>query len=183
MAPRVSVNTVDGKNLSTQGKTDIYVEIPAEEPDGPNLGKPKGFTVTATFDPTSQVTRRAFCFNWEKGVTYAVCVYETMLPKSEDFSYKVDSYGQYNSAAYNGAKGWVPARAISENENLRWFDSSGNLISAVDKGTCKAVGWKNMTDGKYAVVIEGYTYTIKGYNITITAPNGEKVTFNSQYAE
>ncbi|MBE6463668.1 MAG: hypothetical protein E7005_07975 [Alphaproteobacteria bacterium] len=176
-------STVDGKTLSADGKTDIYVEKPAEEPDGPNLGKPKGFTVTATFDPTSQVTRRAFCFNWEKGVTYAVCVYETMLPKASDFKYKVDSYTQYNSAAYHGKDGWVPARATAQNENLRWFDSSGKLISAVDKGTCKAVGWKNLTDGKYAVVIEGYTYTINGYNITITAPNGEKVTFNSQYAE
>jgi hypothetical protein len=180
---KLTASTVDGKSLSADGKTDIYVEKPAEEPDGPNLGKPKGFTVTATFDPTSQVTRRAFCFNWEKGVTYAVCVYETMLPNAKDFKYKVDSYGQYNSAAYHGTDGWVPARATSESENLRWFDSSGKLISAVDKGTCKAVGWKNMTNGKYALVIDGYTYTIKGYNITVTAPNGEKVTFNSEYAE
>ena len=181
----LSAKTVDNKTLSTSGKTDIYVEIPEQEPELPHLGRPKGFTVTATFDPEHKVTRRAFCFNWEDGVTYAVCDYETMLPNADDFMYKVDSYTEYNSVGYNknnSSSPWEPARGVDNNDFIVWYSSDNAMISAIDKAvTCKSIGWKNIINSKYALIIQGYTYTINGYNITVIAPNGEEVTFNSHY--
>ncbi len=181
----LEASTIDGHKLSTQGITDIYVEKPGEEPEPPHLGRPKGFTVTATYDPATKVTRRAFCFNWEDGVTYAVCDYETMLPKQKDFMFKVDSYQNYNSVGYNKnnpSSPWEPARGSDDSDAIRWYSSNGKLISAIDKDiSCKAIGWKNSENGSYALVIKGYTYSINGYNITVTAPNGEKVTFNSHH--
>ena len=181
----LSAKTIDNKTLTTQGITNIYVEIPEVEPEYPHLGKPKGFTVTATFDPEHKVTRRAFCFNWEDGVTYAVCDYETMLPGTDDFMYKVDSYTQYNSVGYNKnnpSDPWEPARGTDNSDFIIWYNADGTMISGIDKAvTCKSIGWKNIIGGKYSLVIEGYTYTIHGYNITVIAPNGEKVTFNSHY--
>ena len=182
----LTAKTVDNKTLTTSGTTDIYVQKPSKEPELPHLGKPKGFTVTATFDPETKVTRRAFCFNWEDGVTYAVCDYETMLPKSNDFKYKVDTYTGYNSVGYNknNSTHWEPTRGVDDANFITWYSATGTKVSAIDKDiTCKAIGWKNIVNGKYALVIEGYTYTINGYDITITAPNGEKVTFNSHYNE
>lgn len=182
---QLKANTIDGHELSTQGRTDIYVEKPGREPEPPHLGKPTGFTVTATYDPQSKVTRRAFCFNWEDGVTYAVCDYETMLPEQKDFMFKVDDYKGYNSVAYNknnSSSPWEPARGSDDSDAIRWYSSSSKLVSAIDKDiSCKAIGWKNNEDGNYALIIKGYTYTINGYNITVTAPNGEKVTFNSHH--
>ena len=179
----VAGTTVDGKSVSTSGTTDIYVE--QQEPEPPHLGKPKSFTVTATFDPSSKVTRRAFVFNWEDGVTYAVCDYETMLPQSSEFMYKQDSFTQYNSVGYdknNATQPWQPARGSDDNDAIRWYFSGGELMSAIDKAlSCKVIGWKNVVDGDYALVIRGYTYEINGYNITVKAPNGQTVTFNSHY--
>ncbi len=179
----VTGTTVDGKSVSTSATTDIYVE--QQEPPQPNFGKPKGFSVTATFDPGSKVTRRAFVFNWENGVTYAVCDYETMLPKSSDFMYKQDSFTQYNSVGYdknNAAQHWQPARGSDDSDAIRWYFANGSLMSAIDKAlSCKVIGWKNIVDGDYALVIRGYTYEINGYNITVKAPNGQTVTFNSHY--
>ncbi len=180
----VNGRTVDGKAVSSTGTTDIYVEQ-GGEPDPPHLGKPKGFTVTATYDPTSKVTRRAFVFNWEDGVTYAVCDYETALPRESDFMFKVDTYDGYNSVGYdknNSANHWQPARGSDDRDAIRWYFSNGNLMSGIDKDlTCQVIGWKNIVNGKYALVIPGYTYTINGYNITVKAPNGQTVTFNSHH--
>ena len=182
---KLSAQSVDNKILTTKGITDIYVEIPEVEPEYPHLGKPTGFTVTATFDPQSKVTRRAFCFNWEDGVTYAVCDYETMLPKDSDFMFKIDNYTNYNSVGYNKnnpSSPWEPARGVDNSDFIVWYSSDSTMISAIDKAvTCKSIGWKNIINGVYSLVIEGYTYTINGYNITIIAPNGETVTFNSHY--
>ena len=180
---KLTASTVDNKTLKAQGITNIYVEKEEEkEPEQPHLGKPKSFVVTATFDPTHKVTRRAFCFNWEDGVTYAVCDYETMLPTSSDFMYQVDDYHDYNSVSNTKQGKWVPARGSDDSDALRWYSSDGSLISGIDKAiTCKTIGWKNIVKGKYALVIEGYTYEINGYTITVTAPNGEKVSFNSHY--
>lgn len=175
--------TVDGKSVSSTGTTDIYVEQ-GGEPDPPHLGKPKGFTVTATYDPTAKVTRRAFVFNWEDGVTYAVCDYETALPSASDFMFKVDTYGSYNSVGYdkNSANHWQPARGSDDSDAIRWYFSNGSLMSGIDKDlTCQVIGWKNIVNGKYALVIPGYNYTINGYNITVKAPNGQTVTFNSHH--
>lgn len=181
----VTGTTVDGKSVSSTGTTDIYVEQGGDEPEPPHLGKPKGFTVTATFDPTSKVTRRAFVFNWEDGVTYAVCDYETMLPKSSDFMFKQDSFTSYNSVGYdknNASHPWQPARGSDDGDAIRWYFANGTLMSAIDKAlSCKVIGWKNVVDGDYALVIRGYTYEINGYNITVKAPNGQTVTFNSHY--
>ena len=180
----LAAQTVDNHKLTTQGITNIYVEKEEEPqvPEEPHLGKPKSFIVTATYDPTSKVTRRAFCFNWENGVSYAVCNYETMLPSSNDFTYQVDTYDSYNSVAYTKQGLWVPARGTDDSDAMRWYSSSGSLLAGIDKAvSCKTIGWKNVTDGKYSLIIPGYTYEIKGYNIIITAPNGEKVTLNSHY--
>lgn len=181
----VTGTTVDGKSISSKGVTDIYVEQGGDEPEPPHMGKPKGFTVTATFDPSSKVTRRAFVFNWEDGVTYAVCDYETMLPKSSDFMFKKDSYTSYNSVGYdkdNATQHWQPARGSDDNDAIRWYFANGTLMSAIDKAlSCKVIGWKNVVDGDYALVIRGYTYEINGYNITVKAPDGQTVTFNSHY--
>ena len=156
-----------------------------EEPQTPHFGKPKSFMVTATYDPTAQVTQRAFCFQWENGVTYAVCPYETMLPNTSDFMYKQGSYQGYNSVAYdknNATNHWQPARGVDETDAIRWFSNANQQIAAIDKAmTCMIIGWKNIVNGTYALQIPGYTYTMDGYNITVTAPNGQKVTFNSHY--
>ncbi len=179
----VNGTTVDGKQVSSAGTTDIYVKSQAPEP--PHFGKPKGFTVTATYDPTAKVTRRAFVFNWEDGVTYAVCDYETSLPSTGDFMFKADAYAGYNSVGYdknNGTNHWQPARGSDDSDAIRWYHSNGVLMSGIDKDlTCQVIGWKNVVNGKYALVIPGYTYTINGYNITVKAPNGQTVTFNSHY--
>ncbi|MBP3688343.1 MAG: hypothetical protein J6J35_08315 [Alphaproteobacteria bacterium] len=154
------------------------------EPDKPHLGKPKGFMVTATYDPTSNVTRRAFCFNWENGVTYAVCLYETELPSQSDFMFKEDTYQGYNSVGYdkNNSNHWQPARGVDSSDAIRWYDASGKMFSAIDKDlSCMVIGWKNIVKGKYAMEIPGYTYTMDGYNITVKAPSGKTVTFNSHH--
>lgn len=181
----VSGATADGKNFSDKATTSIYVEQGGDEPEPPHLGKPKAFTVTATFDPTAKVTRRAFVFNWEDGVTYAVCDYETALPASGDFMFKKDSYNGYNSVGYdknNTSNHWQPARGVDGNDAIRWYASNGGLMSAIDKAlSCKVIGWKNVVNGDYALVIPGYTYEIHGYDITVKAPNGKTVTFNSHY--
>ncbi|MCM1323914.1 MAG: hypothetical protein NC218_07120 [Acetobacter sp.] len=181
----VTGTTIDGKTVSSKGTTDIYVKEPSTEPEPPHLGKPKSFTVTATFDPTSKVTRRAFVFNWEDGVTYAVCDYETMLPASGDFMFKKDSYNGYNSVGYdknNPTQHWQPARGSDDSDAIRWHFANGTVMSAIDKAlSCKVIGWKNIVDGDYALIIRGYTYEINGYNLTVKAPNGETVTFNSHY--
>lgn len=175
--------TVDGKQLSSSGTTDIYVK--SQEPEQPHFGKPLGFTVTATYDPATKVTRRAFVFNWENGVTYAVCDYETALPKTSDFMFKESTYSGYNSVGYdkdNSSNHWQPARGSDDSDAIRWYRSNGGLMSGIDKSAgCMVIGWKNIVDGKYALVIPGYTYTISGYNITVKAPNGQTVTFNSHY--
>lgn len=171
------------KDLAVTHTLKVVYDEP-QEPDQPHLGKPKGFVVTATFDPTSKVTRRAFCFNWEDGVTYAVCDYETMLPGESDFMFKEDSYTGYNSVGYDkdNANHWQPARGTDDSDAIRWYFADGSLMSAIDKDlSCMVIGWKNIVSGKYALVIPGYTYTIDGYNITVTAPNGQKVTFNSHH--
>ena len=179
---KLTAKTVDNQTLSTTGITNIYVEK-ASEPETPHLGKPKSFIVTATYDPTNKITRRAFCFNWDDGVTYAVCEYETLLPNSSDFKYKVDTYDEYNSVAYTQGS-WVPAKGVDDKDALRWYSSNGTLISGIDKAvTCKTIGWKNVNNGKYSLIIKGYTYEINGYTITVTAPNGEKVSFNSHYTK
>lgn len=175
--------TVDGKAVSSAGITDICVK--SQEPEPPHLGKPKGFTVTATYDPTTKVTRRAFVFNWEDGVTYAVCDYETALPSTSDFMFKADTYGAYNSVGYdknNSANHWQPARGSDDGDAIRWYYSNGALMSGIDKDlTCQIIGWKNIVNGTYALVIPGYTYSINGYNIMVKAPDGQTVTFNSHY--
>lgn len=156
-----------------------------EEPPLPHLGKPKAFRVTATFDPTNKVTRRAFVFNWENGVTYAVCDYETMLPQSSDFMFKQDSYSGYNSVGYdknNSVNHWQPARGVDSSDAIRWYTANGALMSAIDKAlSCKVIGWKNVVKGDYALDISGYTYDIVGYNIIVKAPDGKTVSFNSHY--
>lgn len=153
-------------------------------PVSPHLGKPKSFAVSASYDP-SKVTRRVFLFMWEKGVTYAVCDYETILPASKDFMYKVDTYSGYNSVGYdknNSANHWQPARGVDSNDAIRWYATNGSLMSAIDKGlSCAVLGWKNIVNGNYALNIPGYTYVIDGYDITVKAPNGKTATFNSHY--
>ena len=178
------VATSNGKALQTMGVTNIYVKRAPEEPDGPNLGKPRAFYATATFDPSAQITRRAFVFLWEQGVTYAVCPYETMLPATADFKYKTDTYSGYNSVGYDlqNADHWQPARGSDDADAIRWYYSNGSLMSIIDKNlTCKFIGWKNVVNRQYALVIPGYTYTMDGYNIIVQAPNGATVTFNSHY--
>ena len=64
---------------------------------------------------------------------------------------------------------------------IAFYDSSNNLLPSITYGECMYYGWKNMVNGKYALVIDGYSYTINGYEITVTAPNGETVTFDSHY--
>ncbi|MBO5039430.1 MAG: hypothetical protein J6C85_08290 [Alphaproteobacteria bacterium] len=182
---------VNGTARGTEGSytTDLAVTHllkvkEATEPDQPHLGKPKSFMVTATFDPTSKVTRRAFCFNWENGVTYAVCLYETELPNQSDFMFKQDTYQGYNSVGYdkNNSNHWQPARGVDSSDAIRWYDASGKMFSAIDKDlSCKIIGWKNIVNGKYAMEIPGYTYTMDGYNITVKAPSGKTVTFNSHH--
>ncbi len=178
---------VGGTATGTEGNytTDLavtHILKVAGEPDNPNFGKPKAFYATATFEPSSKVTRRAFVFQWEKGVTYAVCDYETMLPESDDFMYKADTYQEYNSVGYSVANNqWLPARGVDSNDDIRWFASDGSLITAITDIECATYGWKNIVDGQYALIIPGYTYSINGYNITIIAPNGQSVTFNSHY--
>lgn len=153
-----------------------------EEPENPNLGKPKAFYVTATLEPSSKVTRRAFVFQWEEGVTYAVCDYETMLPESDDFKYKIDTYQQYNSVGYyTPTNQWQPARASRNGDALMWYFSNGAVMTGITDFECMTYGWKNIVDGKYALEIPGYTFTINGYDITVKAPNGQTVTFNSHY--
>lgn len=176
--------STNGKTLTTTGITNIYVKRTPSEPDKPNYGKPLDFKVTATYDPSASVTRRAFVFRWEKGVTYAVCLYETLLPKSSDFTYKADTYSGYNSVGYDASASnhWQPARGADDMDAIRWYRSNGSLMSGIDKAlTCKIIGWKNIVGGQYALTIPGYSYTIDGYNITVTAPNGSKVTFNSYH--
>lgn len=173
---------VSGKNFSVDGKTDIYVKN--QEPEYPHYGKPRSFVVTATFDPTAKVTRRAFIFNWDEGVTYAVCDYETMLPTTADFMYKTDTYREYNSVGYDKSSSgekWQPAKGVDGSSTIEWKRSDGSVMSAITNAECMTYGWKNVKDGDYALVIDGYTYTINGYYITVTAPNGEKVTFNSHH--
>ena len=184
----ISVNAIvtgDEGSYSTDLGVTHLLKVKNTEPDGPHLGKPKSFYVSATYDPTTKVTRRAFCFNWEDGVTYAVCDYETMLPNNNEFKYEISSYSGFNSVGYNknGSK-WQPARGSDDNDAIRWYDSNSSLISAIDKAvSCKAIGWKNIVNDKYSLIIPGYTYTINGYEITVTAPNGEAVTFNSHYTK
>lgn len=180
---RVVGTSIDGKSFSTTGTTDIYVKRQTE-PEEPNLGRPKNMIVTATFDPTGRVTKRAFVFNWEDGVTYAVCDYDVVLPDQNDFSFKIDSYTEYNSVGYdkNNSDPWQPARGVDSSDAIRWYYPNNTLMSAIDKAlTCKTIGWRNIVGGKYSMVIPGYTYTINGYYITVTAPNGDKVTFNSHH--
>lgn len=180
---------VQGTATGTEGNymTDLAVthilKVPAaEEPDDPHFGKPKAFYATATFDPSAKVTRRAFVFQWENGVTYAVCDYETMLPESSDFMYKADSYQDYNSVGFKSAIGeWVPARGVEGNGYIEWYASDGSRVTGITDMECLTYGWKNVVNGRYALIIPGYTYSINGYNVTVTAPNGEKVTFNSHY--
>ena len=179
---------VNGTARGTEGTytTDLAVTHilkikEATEPDQPHLGKPKGFMVTATYDPSSNVTRRAFVFNWERGVTYAVCLYETELPSANDFMFKEDTYQGYNSVGYDKDKSnhWQPARGSDDSDAIRWYSSNGTMFSAIDKAlTCRIIGWKNVVNGKYALEIPGYTYTMDGYNITVKAPSGKTVTFN-----
>jgi hypothetical protein len=154
------------------------------EPEEPHFGKPRNFIVTASFDPTSKVTRRAFVFNWEEGVTYAICDYETMLPTTDDFYYKEDTYKEYNSVSFVKSEGkWVPvpARGVEEADRIAWYDSSNKMLPSITHAECMYYGWKNMVGGKYSLVVSGYSYTINGYEITVTAPNGETVTFDSHY--
>jgi hypothetical protein len=181
---------VNGSASGTEGSytTDLAVthtlKVLNNEPEQPHLGKPKNFVVTATYDPSSKVTRRAFVFVWDQGVTYAVCDYETQLPATADFKYKESSYTGYNSVGYDkdNSDHWQPARGSDDSDAIRWYSASGSLISAIDKAlSCKVIGWKNLVNGDYALVIPGYTYTINGYNITVTSPNGQKVTFNSHH--
>ena len=153
-----------------------------DEPDDPHFGKPKGFFVTATFDPSAKVTRRAFVFQWERGVTYAVCDYETDLPASNEFMYKADSYQGYNSVGYDAKSGeWLPARAIDTDNTLEWYFSNGQLMAAVSDFECMTYGWKNIVNGEYALVIDGYDSTVNGYKITVVSPGGNTVTFDSHY--
>lgn len=160
------------------------LKIENNEPEEPHFGKPRNFIVTASFDPSSKVTRRAFVFNWEEGVTYAMCDYETMLPTREDFYYKEDSYKEYNSVSLKKSGGeWlpVPARAVEEGDHIFWYDSQGNALPSISDFEGVLFGWKNMKNGKCSLYIDGYSYVINGYEITVTAPNGETVTFDSHY--
>ena len=139
--------------------------------------------VTVEFSKDGIMVPKSFV--WEDGVTYAVCDYETMLPNNNEFKYEISSYSGFNSVGYNknGSK-WQPARGSDDNDAIRWYDSNSSLISAIDKAvSCKAIGWKNIVNDKYSLIIPGYTYTINGYEITVTAPNGEAVTFNSHYTK
>lgn len=177
-----TANGTEGSYTTDLSVTHILKVVAAGEPDDPHFGKPKAFYATATFDPSAEVTRRAFVFQWENGVTYAVCEYETMLPNSSDFMYKNDSYQEYSSVGYNvNTSQWEPAKGVQGDGFMKWLDSHGSVVSAITDIECAAFGWKNIVDGKYALIIPGYDYTINGYNITIVAPNGQSVTLNSHY--
>lgn len=177
-----TASATEGNYATDLNVTHVLKVASGEEPEDPNLGKPKAFYATATFDPSAKVTRRAFVFQWEEGVTYAVCDYEKMLPESQNFMYKVDTYQEYNSVGYKASADlWMPAKGVQGNAFMEWFASDGSRITAVTDVECMTYGWKNVVNGRYALIIPGYTYSINGYNVTVTAPNGEKVTFNSHY--
>ena len=181
--------TVAGSARGTEGAYNADLQVThilrmegGEEPDDPHFGKPKGFYVTATLDPSAKVTRRAFLFQWERGVTYAVCDYETMLPSSGDFMYQADTYQGYNAVGFDAdTNSWLPARGVDTANTLEWYFSDGRLMSALSDFECMTYGWKNVVNGQYALEISGYTYVTDGYQITVTAPNGETVTFDSHY--
>lgn len=182
VAVHCTASGTEGNYATDLNVTHVLKVASGGEPEDPNFGKPKAFYATATFDPSAEVTRRAFVFQWEKGVTYAVCNYETMLPNSQDFMYKADSYQEYNSVGYKVSSGqWLPAKGVDGSDNIKWFASDGSIITAITDFECATYGWKNVVDGKYELIIPGYSYSINGYNVTVIAPNGQSVTFNSHY--
>lgn len=96
--------------------------------------------------------------------------------------YKADSYQGYNSVGYDAKSGeWLPARAIDTGNTLEWYFSNGQLMAAVTDFECMTYGWKNIVNGEYALVIDGYDSTVDGYKITVVSPGGNTVTFDSHY--
>lgn len=156
-----------------------------EVPNEPHLGIAKAFYVTAVYDPEAKVTKRAFISLWERGVAFAVCDFERTFPKSQDYKVCLDTYADYNSIGYdpNSAYHWRPARNEIAGNTLYWYRSDGTLMYSLTESECQAVGWKNVVNGKYAIEIPGYSYSIGygGYRIWYVTPDDKKKTVFGDY--
>ena len=81
---------------------------------------------------------------------------------------------------------WVgPDLDVDENGEWDWHDAEDFFIRSmfVESEILRPLQkqYDKYGNGKYALYIDGYSYTINGYEITVTAPNGETVTFDSHY--
>lgn len=157
---------------------------PELDPSKP-YGKIISFSVSAVFDvdeihKSGNITKKCVIIRYEKGYEWGVCGFEENFPSVMNF---VNSgYTGFNSVAKDTAQSsFQPARAEDKADGIYWYAENNKLLSGIDIITCKVYGWKNVVNGKYTYVINGYTadYSQDRYAMSLTAPDGSVMKFAS----
>ncbi len=151
----------------------------------PEYGKIISFSVTAVFDPSElhkngNITKKCVSVRYEKGYQWGICAYEENFPAS--FTFTNSGYTGFNSAAMDTAQSpFQAARAEDKHDGIYWYSEDNKLLSAIDIITCKVYGWKNIVNGQYSYVINGYdaNYSSDRYEMTLSAPDGSVMKFSS----
>ncbi len=136
--------------------------------------------VSAVFDVSSKVTKKCVIVRYEQGYDWGICEYDEYYPAS--FTYTQSGYSGFNSAAIEKKGQYRLARAVDTSNAIYWYKENNELVSGIDVTTCKAIGWKNMVDGKYCSKMDGYETKFSSdlYTLTLTAPDGSTRTFKSK---
>ena len=147
----------------------------------PEHGRILSHFVSAVFDVSNKVTKKCVVVRYEQGYDWGICEYNEYYPKT--FTYTQSGYSGFNSAAICDSKGtYRLARAIDTSNAIYWYKENNELVSAIDAATCKAIGWKNLVNGKYKSAMDGYkeNFSSDSYTLTLTAPDGSTRTFKSK---
>lgn len=171
----------DGEN----GNDDTDVVTP---PSGTTLkyGRIIDFQVSAVLDVDAyqnggEITKKAVVIRFEEGYYFGVCDFEEDFPTQ--FTYTQSGYSGFNSAAQPQAgKPFRIARAVVYKDAIKWLAEDNSLIMGIDKLSCSLFGWKNIVGGLYSAFINTYasSYSQDRYSLTLTAPNGRSMTFQSR---
>lgn len=176
--------TLLGHTLSQTVTTSLSKKGDIPDP-APEYGKVISFSVTAVFDPSELhqdgiITKKCVSVRFEKGYLWGICAYEENFPTS--FSFVNSGYTGFNSAAMDTAqKPFQLARAENKSDGIYWYGEDNKLLSAIDIITCKVFGWKNIVNGQYSYIINGYdaNYSSDRYEMSLTAPDGSVMKFSS----
>lgn len=173
-------------NGDEQGNGGTDVTTPPTSDTALKYGRIIDFQVSAVLDVDAyqnggEITKKAVVIRFEEGYYFGVCDFEEDFPTQ--FTYTQSGYSGFNSAAQTKAgKPFRIARAVVYKDAIKWLAEDNSLIMGIDKLSCSLFGWKNIVGGLYSAFINTYSssYSQDRYSLTLTAPNGRSMTFQSR---